>query len=296
MPLVSLPHGFGLAADLHRRLRGRPAEKALKWVEATLRTSVVNVEALEGGNSSSVHRLTMSGPPSPVVLRRYVLEWTADEPEIPFNEALALGLLDAMDLPAPRLLAADPDGTATGLPTTLMTAVPGSVVWEPDDLESWLHGLVDMVVAIHAQPVSPALSNWSPYAPESAPPPWSRHPEAWEKAVAAYHGPRPALDRVFLHRDYHPGNILWTGDRITGVIDWVSACAGPPEEDIAHCRANLATHHDMATADRFLSLWLSATGRPAYDPYFDLVTAVSMAGDDPLPGLDTFVAAAAELR
>ena len=48
---------------------------------------------------------------------------------------------------------------------------------------------------------------------------------------------------MFLHRDFHPGNLLWTDERITGVVDWVSACAGPPEEDIGHCRANLAIRH-----------------------------------------------------
>lgn len=238
----------------------------------------------------------MDRPPSPVILRRYVLDWVRDEPEIPPNEALVLGLLDGFPL-APRLLAADPAGLATGVPTTLMSSVAGAVVWDPDDVDGWLRGLVDVVEAIHALPVSPLLSDWFPYKPEVVPPPWTHYPKAWETALEVFHGPRPPHDRVFLHRDFHPGNVLWTGGVVTGVIDWVSACAGPPEEDIAHCRANLARHDGLETADRFLRLWMSASGRDSYDPYHDLVNVVSMVGETPDEGLDRFaVAAAAQIR
>lgn len=289
---MTLPHGFGLEGELHHLLRSRPPESALRWAETSLGSCVFDVEPLEGGNSSAVHLLTMDRPPSPVVLRRYVRDWVRDEPEIPVNEALVLGLLE--DFPyAPRLLAADPDGSVTGVPTTLMTAVPGAVVWEPASVEPWLRGLVEVMEAIHARPVPPSLSEWFPYRPEAVPPPWTRYPSAWETAISAYHGPRPASDRVFLHRDFHPGNVLWTAGKITGVVDWVSSCAGPPEEDVAHCRANLARQDDLATADRFLRLWLSASGRSAYDPYHDLVNVVSMVSETPDEGLDRFVAAAA---
>jgi len=292
---VTLPHGFGLDSDLHRLLRSRPAAGALRWVETSLGTCVFDVEALEGGNSSAVHRLTMDGPPSPVILRCYVRDWVRDEPEIPFNEALALSLRAGHpEIPAPRLLASDPAGTVGGVPMTLMTAVSGAVVWNPSDLDGWLRGLADLAERIHRLPVSPSLSDWRPYRPEDVPPPWTRYPRAWETALAAYHGPRPAADRVFLHRDFHPGNVLWTGGEITGVVDWTATCAGPPEEDIAHCRANLARHHDLATADRFLRMWLAAAGRTAYDPYYDLVTVVSMVSPEvPDDGIDRFVAAAA---
>jgi hypothetical protein len=174
-----------------------------------------------------------------------------------------------------------------------MSSVPGEVVWNPPAVEPWLRGLVEVVEAIHRLPVSPSLSEWFPYKPELVPPPWTRYPRAWETALSIFHGPRPPHDRVFLHRDFHPGNVLWTDGRITGVVDWVSACAGPPEEDVAHCRSNLARHHDLAVADRFLALWLSASGRDSYDPYHDLVNVVSMAGEEPDEGLDRFVAAAA---
>lgn len=148
-------------------------------------------------------------------------------------------------------------------------------------------------MAVHAVPVVDPMRRWAPYPPDGVPPAWTRHRRAWEQAVAAYEGEQPASDRVFLHRDFHPGNVLWEAGRVSGVVDWVSSCTGPPEEDVAHCRVNLARHHGQETADRFLKLWQQARGRTRYNPYWDLVGVVSMGGSPPNERLDEFVAAAA---
>lgn len=90
--------------------------------------------------------------------------------------------------------------------------------------------------------------------------------------------------------------MLWAGGEVSGIVDWVSACAGPPEVDVAHCRFNLAVHAgDAPAADRFLALWQSMTGRTAYDPYWDLVSSVSVTRDEPDPALDAFVSSTAAL-
>jgi aminoglycoside phosphotransferase (APT) family kinase protein len=290
-----MTHGFDLDASLHEQLRGAPATESLRWVEAQLGTCVVDVRALEGGNSSAVHLLTLASFEQ-VVLRRYVRDWVVSEPWIPGNEALVLSLLnDAPSVPAPRLLAADPDGTATGTPTVVMSALPGRMLWEPVDLDQWLRGLAGVLPAIHAVPVASGMLDWAPYPPDFGPEPprWTRHPRAWERALQAYAGPRPPASTVFLHRDFHPGNVLWDEGRISGIVDWTSSCAGPPGEDVAHCRLNLAVHHGQGEAERFLAYWLDITGRTDYDPYWDLVDAVSMVSDDPDERLDEFVAAAA---
>ena len=138
------------------------------------------------------------------------------------------------------------------------------------------------------------MSEWSPYAPGARTPrAWSRHPDAWLTAYELWDGPAPATRRVFLHRDFHPGNLLWTDERITGVVDWVSACAGPPEEDISHCRANLAIRHGQDSADEFLAVWQELSGTQDYHPYWDLTNVVSFGGDVVEPRVDAFVAAAA---
>jgi len=298
-------YGYDLSTDLRYKLRGEPPVEALHWVESELGARVVGNRPLDGGTSSAVHLLSLedtTGKQFQVVLRRYVLDWVENEPWAPSNEATILRLLtNSPTIPAPLLLAADPDGSVTGTPAIVMSVLPGQVVWAPSDTESWLRSLAELLPAIHGLPIShsPELGDWEPFAPEPdlVPPSWTRHTRAWEQALDAYEGARPSSERVFLHRDFHPGNVLWTGADITGVVDWVSSCAGPPEEDVAHCRVNIAQRHGQAQADRFLALWQEITGRREYHPYWDLVTTISMVGPEPDAALDEFVvAAAARLR
>ena len=293
-------YGFGLDDQLHRRLRSRPPESAVAWVESQLGARAVTIRALDGGTSSAVHALSLETPTRTrldVVLRRYVLDWVAEEPWAPGNETTVLALLNATApaVPAPHLLAADLDGRTDGTPMVVMSALPGDVVWEPASVETWLRRLAEVLPAIHAVAVTPELSDWAPYPPEPGlvPPPWTKHRWAWERALEAYAGPPPPSDRVFVHRDFHPGNVLWVDGRITGVVDWVSSCVGPPEEDVSHCRVNLAQHHGQTEADRFLACWQDITGRRDYHPYWDLTNVVSMVSEEPDPALDEFVVAAA---
>lgn len=293
------PYGHDLDPDLHQELRGEVPAKALAWVEQAVGGLVVSQQALEGGMSSAVHLLTTTAGADleRVVLRRYVLDWViTEEPHIPGNEALALRLVadNHAGIPAPRLIASDPDGSQLGVPATLMTALSGSLVWDPPERTSWLRALAELVVRIHALPASAELADWAPYEPYArTPPPWSEHPSAWLTAYELWDGPAPASERVLLHRDFHPGNVLWTDGVITGVVDWVSTCAGPPEEDIGHCRADLAIRHGQDWADEFLTIWQQLIGKRDYHPYWDLTNVVSFDHSQVEPRLDAFVAAAA---
>lgn len=72
----------------------------------------------------------------------------------------------------------------------------------------------------------------------------------------------------------HPGNVLWRRGRLTGVVDWQSACIGPPSIDIAHCRANLLGYApDLA--DIFTRNAADATGRP-FHPWADIAALIGM--------------------
>ncbi len=86
---------------------------------------------------------------------------------------------------------------------------------------------------------------------------------------------------------------MWEQEKITGVVGWVSSCAGPPEEDIAHGRLNLARAHGQDVTAEFLHRWFRATGRSECHSYCDLLDTVSMGGGRLHPQLDKFVATAA---
>jgi aminoglycoside phosphotransferase (APT) family kinase protein len=107
-------------------------------------------------------------------------------------------------------------------------------------------------------------------------------------------GPPPVVERSFIHRDFHPGNVLWRGTGVSGVVDWANASLGSPEADVGHCRINIARHLGHEVADQLAARYRERSGRGAYEPYWDLVDAVGMlddAGPDRgwLPALDDFV-------
>lgn len=274
------PHGFG-DDDRSRRLRRRPPPEALAWVERTLDVRVRSVRAYKGGSSSAIHGLRverLGGATETVVLRRYVLEQlNEEEPDLAEREARVLQLLVACAVPTPALLAVDPTGDEAGVPAVVMSRVPGRLEWSPSDLEPWLVRLVDLLPAIHGAPITAGVQEFQPYQPDSWDPPPGLDRRLWDRALAVFHGPRLDPDRVFIHRDFHPGNVLWRRGRPSGVVDWQAASLGPRTADVWHCRANLLGRFGLATADRFLELWQERTGGECH-PWTEAVMLVDALG------------------
>lgn len=290
LPAADIPaerspaHGFRDDAETRRLLRSRPPRQALAWAAARLGGPVISARALRGGMSSAVHLLTVtdgSGHRRQAVLRRYVRpEHNEQEPDAARREARALRVAEAVGVPTPALLAVDPDGAEAGVPAVLMSRLPGRVDWWPADLERWLRRLAGLLPRIHAAPLPPpgALGSFAPDPQASyRPPGWARYPLVWERAAEIGHGSPPRLPAVLLHRDFHPGNVLWRRGTVTGVVDWQGACTGPAVADVAHCRVNLLTFGPGA-AERFTVLWQRAAG-VAYHPWADVVTIIGFLDD-----------------
>jgi aminoglycoside phosphotransferase (APT) family kinase protein len=287
-------HGFCDDEETRLLLRSRPPRQALAWAAARLGGPVVSARALRGGMSSAVHLLTVrdrGGQRRQAVLRRYVRpETSTGEPGIADREAQALRAAEAVSVPTPSLLAVDPSGTGAGVPAVLMSRLPGQVDWWPSDMERWLRRLAGLLPAIHAAPLPPA-GVLRPFAPDPQasyrPPGWARYPRVWEQAAEISHALPPRLPAVLLHRDFHPGNVLWQRGTVSGVVDWQAACTGPAVADVAHCRVNLLGFGTDA-AQRFTALWQRAAG-DTYHPWADVVTIIGFLDDlrdDPGSGPD----------
>jgi aminoglycoside phosphotransferase (APT) family kinase protein len=204
------------------------------------------------------------------------------EPDIALREALSLQHATRAGLASPALIAVDATGDRCGVPATLVTKLAGEVVLSPTHVARWLHGLAQAAAAIHRVEAGGFRWKYRRYNNDAALsiPPWSEQPEAWKRAIAVVGGPAPTYQEVFVHRDYHPGNVLWQDDRVSGVVDWVNGCRGPAGIDVAWCRHNLASLHGVREADEFLSAYLTAAGSDfTYDPYWDLMSVVEL-----LPG------------
>jgi len=277
-------HGFCDDEQTRRLLRSRPPRQALAWAAACLGGPVLSARALRGGMSSAVHLLTTrggAGQRRQAVLRRYVRpELNAEEPDIAEREARALRVAGSAGVPTPLLLAVDPAGAEAGAPAVLMSRLPGRVDWWPSDTGRWLRRLAGVQPAIHAAPLPPA-GLIGPFAscPQASyqPPPWARYPRAWERAAEIYHQPAPVMPEVLVHGDFHPGNVLWRWGKVSGVVDWQAACAGPAIIDVAHCRVSLLTF-GTEEAERFTALWQQSAGA-AYHPWADVITIIGFLDD-----------------
>lgn len=255
------------------------------WIETAAVGRVTAVAALPGATSSVLHRVDVesNGELRSLVLRRFTNnEWVRAEPDVAVREAASVQHATRAGLPAPELVATDRDGSYCGVPATLVTLLRGEVVLLPTDWKEWIKGLADAAAQIHRVDAAGFRWKYRRYNDRDSlqVPPWSQHPEAWRKAIDVVQGAAPSYRECFVHRDYHPSNVLWSNGRVSGVVDWVNACRGPAGIDVAWCRHNLGNLHGVSVADDFLAAYIEAAGKEfVYDPYWDLMSVVEL-----LPG------------
>lgn len=275
----SPPHGYSDDAR-SRILRRRPPERALRWVEQQLGSSVASVRWFRGGSSSAVHAIWLRDG-TRAVLRRYVRPAVIDEePDIVEREVAALAALASTPLPTPQALAADPHGDAADVPALLTTRLAGRVDWSPNDLDRWLRRLAEPPAVLAEQPLPTrgTTPSFEPYPPPTwDPPAHMSDPSLWDRAVELFHDQPLDDDRSLLHRDYHPGNVLHRRGHVSGVVDWQAFCIGPRSVDAAWCRINLIGRFGNDVADRFTSCWEAASGK-AYNPWAEAVLLVDVLG------------------
>jgi aminoglycoside phosphotransferase (APT) family kinase protein len=217
--------------------------------------------------------LAAHGVPAPRRIRRLDTATTADlftvddlvlrwydggtflikEPDALAREVAALTTLVDTGVPAPRLVA----WTETP-PAVLMTRLDGGHRTDIPDPAA-VHALLDTIHRVDPGP----LARWSyrgyHEGVDLPPPAWWRDRAAWDRALERSSEGPPAFEPVTIHRDLHPGNLLWTGEAISGIVDWGNACVGPAAFDLAHLRVNLATVEGQAATDA------AFPGDPAWD-------------------------------
>lgn len=251
-----------------------PPPEALAWVERTLGSGarVVGSQRMTGGIASSVHLVTVehTGRRESVVLRRWVPDQEHEQYVIGAvaKETAILTALERSDLPVPRVIGSTTDPAHAG-PAVLMTRVPGHVHLMPDDREDWLQQMARMLTRIHALDI--AAGPFEPWIDPHrlAPMPDASRPGIWSAAIALAVEERQPSHTGFIHRDYQHYNLLWSRERLTGVIDWVQASVGPLDIDVGHCRLNLTLVFSADVADRFLEMYEAEAGRKV-DPYWDV--------------------------
>lgn len=279
--------------------RGWDATRA--WVENGLRATerIDAVTRLRGGWTSEMRRLDVSGPAGlrrSLVLRSFVEPFFVRHAEgLLTREADVLRLLARTDVPAAGLMDVDATASVCDHPSLLMSLLPGTVRLADEGADERIELLAAQLVRIHRVPVGDerrprTYQAWT--SPERVTPPRDTdRPELWRRAVDVIRSEPPAYRPCFLHRDFHPGNVLFTGGgtgaaeglRISGVVDWVETSWGPADLDVAHCSTALVLLHGVPVGMEFADRYVAAGGTLAEDRaahlYWRLLDALAFAPD-----------------
>jgi aminoglycoside phosphotransferase (APT) family kinase protein len=254
-----------------------------EWVLRQLgpAAELVSARRIHYNGHVSLHALAVDhrGVRRKLILRRYVdRAWVAREPDLASREAKTLRLLENVPwLRTPKLVAVDPDGREAGVPAVLMSHLGGKEEWSPPSIEQF----AEIAPLIHQVRTPRNFRRYGRYYTGDAMviPPWSKQPKLWERAFEVAEAARvDEATACFIHRDHHPGNVLWSYGRVVGVIDWEPASIGPPAVDYAHARLNLVAQMGIKAARRY-----ARCADIEVDPIWDIVDAVDIGGDL-LPG------------
>ncbi|MBT2488223.1 phosphotransferase [Streptomyces sp. ISL-96] len=282
----------GIGADLDSQ--GWGATRS--WVQKGLSEAerIEKVVRLRGGWTSEMRRLDVGGPGGrrSLVLRSFVKPFFVRHAEgLLTREATILRLLGDTDVPAATLAAVDATAQYCDHPSLLMSLLPGTVHLGDQGADDRAELLARQLVRIHqlsvtAQQRPRTYQAWT--SPERATlPAATERPELWQRAVDVIRREPPAYQGCFLHRDFHPGNVLFTGTgddlQISGVVDWVETSWGPADLDVAHCSTALALLHGAPAGMRFADRYVAAGGSLAEDGtahlYWRLLDALGFAPD-----------------
>jgi aminoglycoside phosphotransferase (APT) family kinase protein len=216
-----------------------------------------------------------------VVLRRFLNpHWLAIDPHLAPREAAVLQHLEPTPVPAPGFVGVDPYGEVGGAPAVLMTFLPGKRT-VLDDHRRYAAELAHAMATIH---------DLAPPPVDGLPDETAELPRMATEAQPNRHGSNPSVElwrtivermpnvtmgpNVFIHGDFHPGNVMFSRNRLSAVIDWPLASAGQPASDLSMCRLDTALMLGLDAADMILDAYEAETGAPVADRgWWDLFAA-----------------------
>jgi aminoglycoside phosphotransferase (APT) family kinase protein len=214
----------------------------------------------------------------PLVLRRYVNKLVNELPMAIATEVHTLTAARAvLGEVVPEPVAHDVTGARSGCPSLIMTYLPGNPVIHDIDLRK----VVEPLALLHAQAAPkdfPRYRHWFDID-RLAIPKWTKTPETWAELIDVVGSGEPSAQHVFLHRDYHPGNLLWENGRLSGIVDWPSSCRGPRGIDVAHTRGNLALVDGVRAAEQFLHAYRQFVPSYDHDAWWDIADLLSFDSD-----------------
>lgn len=273
-------------------------QQILDWIinQVDPQATITSIRRLKGSTSSSLYQIqlhTGNGLQDVVLRKLDNLKWLQEEPDLALHEAAGLTYAERVDVITPQLLAYDAKGDICGVPLVLMSMLAGNVQLKPDNLQKWLDELAKTLANIHQ--LDGEGFNWNYYMYQDLTtftvPSWTSIPNVWERIITYAKQSPPAYQACFIHRDYHPTNVLFNGEVVSGVVDWINACRGPAGVDVGHCRLDLALLYGVNVADQFLFAYQHHAPEVfVYDVYWDIISVIDFVFGPPTvyPGWEAF--------
>ncbi len=160
-------------------------------------------------------------------------------------------------VPTPQPVLVDADGEWFQTPAIVMTALPGRPDMHPGDISLWIHGAAEALAHIHELPSARAghvrAPRWQRWQPSTM---GIGSDSARADAVLTQLYDRVGLlPTVLSHDDYNPGNLLYDGGGLSGVVDWADITIEPRHAAVAMYRHFLAIHPGGDTPEMFLDVY-----------------------------------------
>ena len=178
--------------------------------------------------------------------------FVAEYPDCVEHAASAMAhVQEYSELAAPTIVGADPSGDIAGCPVLMMTMARGAPIGAPT--RKLFDRIIDVAEQIHAIPAAGfAWAHHRYNEPDCVfAPSWFSDPGLFAELAAR--SASAQSDEVFIHRDFHPGNLLVSDEAVTGIVDWDYACVGPSGEDYGRTWLNLANDYGERIGQVFAS-------------------------------------------
>lgn len=245
--------------------RTRPAADGLRRLARQVApgSTPVAYRRLGGGLATATGMVSLRkgpGPPIKVVLKRFPAR---NDPDA-VHEWRRLRFAARLPVPTPDPIAFDRTGEWFETSSLVMSSLPGRPDVAPSDLDRWIREFARVQATIHQTRIArPPASIGSPddLTPILGRGLRSTPTVAAASAYVARTFARAArTDLVVAHGDPHPGNVLWSRGRISGVTDWRFAGMYPRGHEVAYARADIAVLVGQRAADAYLEAYEREAG------------------------------------
>lgn len=249
----------------------------------------IGVKPLEGGIAMQATQITVrdGSEERHWVLRRASGRSESQRTAIAREQTL-LAALASTSLPSPRPIACNPEGTPLDVPWILLEYLPGSTRTTPPRSSTAWSAMAQTLRAVHAVPPAVFAEVGLPSQERLlqdllAQPTGRTLDQDLQEAVVREtvhrwsQENRPPSGHL-LHGDFWPGNLLWQGDELVGILDWEDALVGDVGLDVAITRLDALLAFGPGSARAIAEAYWPGAFDPAAQAPWDLVAALRPMG------------------